>query len=159
MNTIGIQRVRCKRCGRTTNVLPSFLLAYRSFAVSAAEQLVTTYINHPDNWQQALKLMIDLATAYRWLRRLSAQANSRLPDIRKTLLKLNANCQFAQQLPGKVAAVSSQRDLLHRFITLTQQLFKAVLRLAKPKIVADADVFSFLNYFLATQTGKALLQC
>lgn len=158
VNTIAIQRVRCKRCGRTTNVLPSFLLAYRSFAVRAAEQLVTTYINHPDDWPQALKLMIELSTAYRWLRRLSQQANRSLADIRKALVQLKPHDPLIQPLKGPAGAVISQRDPLQQFIRLAQQLFQAAVRLIDPQTSDRSELFCFLNYFLATQTGQALLQ-
>jgi hypothetical protein len=138
--------------------LPSFLLADRSFAVAAAEQLVATYMKQPENWQQQLPLTMDLSTAYRWLRRLSNQANTSLPDIRKALLKLKTDDQLTQPFQTKVAPVTSNHDLLKRFFTFAQQLLEAVLYLAKPKPVADTNVFTFLNYFLATHTGKALLQ-
>ena len=158
VSEINIQRVRCKQCGRTTGVLPSFLLAYRTFAVAAAEQLIITYINHPDDWRQALKLMIELSTAYRWLRRLSDQANRSLVDIRTALLKLKPDYPLTRQLKGQPSALICQRDLLKRFIRLAEQLFKAVVRLVDAKTPVNSEPFCFLNYFLATSSGKALLQ-
>jgi hypothetical protein len=134
------------------------LLAYRSYAVAAAEQLIITYINHPDDWRQALKLMIELSTAYRWLRRLSNQANRSLPDIRTALLKLKPDYPLTRQLNIKPGALISQRDLLKRFIRLSQQLFKAAVRLIDAKTPVNSEPVCFLNYFLATATGKALLQ-
>ena len=158
MNIIHIQRVRCQKCGRTSAVLPSFLLAYRSFAVAAAQQLLSTYINHPDNWQPALKLMIELSTAYRWLRRLSQQANRSLTDIRAALLNLKPDYPLNKHINGKAASVISNRELLIRFVMLAQQLFQAAVRLNGNKQAGFTDSYCFLNYFLATQTGKALLQ-
>jgi hypothetical protein len=102
--------------------------------------------------------MIDLSTAYRWLRRLSDQANHSLVDIRTALLKLKPDYPLTRQLKGQPAALISQRDLLKRFIQLSQQLFKAAVRLIDAKTPANSDPFCFLNYFLATSTGKALLQ-
>lgn len=158
LNAIRIQRVRCKKCGRTSGVLPSFLLAYRSFAVAAAEQLLITYINHPDDWQQALKLMIELSTAYRWLRRLSQQANRSLADIRTALLNLKPDYPLNKQIKGQPASLTSHRELLIRFVTLSQQLFQAAVRLNSNKQPLSTNSFCFLNYFLAIQTGTALLQ-
>ena len=155
---INIQRVRCKRCGRTTNVLPSFLLADRSYAVVAVAQLVALYLHQADRWKQSLKLMIELSTANRWLRRLAEQATTSLPDIRTALLNLKPGYQLAGQLNGKPASLTSTRDLLQRFITLSEQLFQAVVRLVDPKTPVNRDPFGFLNYFLAIQTGRALLQ-
>jgi len=158
LNAIRIQRVRCKQCGRTSGVLPSFLLAYRSFAVAAAQQLLMTYINHPDDWQQALKLMIELSTAYRWLRRLRQQANGSLADIRTALLQLKPDYQLNKHIDGKPVSLTSNRELLRRFVTLSQQLFQAAVRRNGNKLAEFTDSYCFLNYFLASQTGKALLQ-
>ena len=102
--------------------------------------------------------MIDLSTAYRWLRRLSDQANHSLPDIRTALLKLKPDYPLTRQLKGQPAAVIFQRDLLQRFIRLADQLFQAAVRLVEPKTPVNSELFCFLNYFLATSTGKALLQ-
>lgn len=159
VNAIRIQRVRCKKCGRTSAVLPSFLLAYRSFAVAAAQQLLMTYINHPNDWHQALQLMIELSTAYRWLRRLSQQANRSLADIRTALLNLKPEYPLNKHINGKLASLTSTRELLIRFITLSQQLLQAAIRLNSNKQPLSTNLFCFLNYFLASQTGKALLQC
>jgi len=139
-------------------VLPSFLLAYRSFAVAAAQQLLMTYINHPDDWQQALQLMIELSTAYRWLRRLNQQANRTLPAIRAALLNLKPDHRLNRHINGKPASLTSNRELLIRFVTLAQQLFQAAVRLDGNKRAEFTDSWCFLNYFLATQTGNALLQ-
>lgn len=158
LNAIRIQRVRCKKCGRTSNVLPSFLLAYRSFAVAAAEQLLMTYINRPYDWRQALKLMIELSTAYRWLRRLSQQANRSLADIRTALLDLKPDYPLDRQIKGKPALLLTNRELLIRFVNLSQQLLQAAVRLNSNKQPLSTNSFCFLNYFLATQTGRALLQ-
>ncbi len=84
-NFIRIQRVRCKACHRTTNVLPSFLLAYKQHAVTVVNDLVNSYINRPDDWQGAPDIPVDLSTAYRYLRVLEQQANAALPEMRKTL--------------------------------------------------------------------------
>jgi transposase-like protein len=158
VTSINIQRVRCTRCGRTTNVLPSFLLAHRSYAVVAVEQLVARYLHQADVWKKSLNINIELSTAYRWLRRLIEQANTSLPDIRTALLNLKPNFQLTGQLNDKPAPLTSKRDLLKRFITLSEQLFQAVVRLVEPKTPVPSDPFCFLNYFLAIQTEKALLQ-
>jgi transposase-like protein len=158
LDAIRIQRIRCQKCGRTSAILPSFLLAYRSFAVAAAQQLLMTYINHPDDWQQALKLMIELSTAYHWLRRLRQQANRSLADIRTALLNLKPDYPLTKHINGKPVSLTSNRELLTRFVTLAQQLFQAAVRLNGNKLPEFTDSCCFLNYFLATQTGKALLQ-
>jgi len=153
-----IQRVRCKKCGRTTNVLPSFLLAHKKYAVVVVKQLVMTYINRPKDWKQFLDIDIDLATAYRWLPKLVAQANNSLPHIRKELLKLKPDHPIDDGIDKEPPQLTSTRKILKRFVSLAEQLFKAAVRLVDTKKPNDADSFCFLNYFLATQTGKALLQ-
>jgi hypothetical protein len=54
--------------------------------------------------------------------------------------------------------LTSNRELLIRFVTLSQQLFQAAVRLNGNKRAEFTDSCCFLNYFLASQTGKALLQ-
>lgn len=139
-------------------MLPSFLLAFRKYAVAAVKQLVTTYINRPDDWKQVLDINIELTTAYRWLRILVKQANNTLPDIRKALLKLKPDHPIADGIDKEPPQLTSTRKILKRFVCLAEQLFKAAVRLLDDKKPNDADSFCFLNYFLATQTGKALLQ-
>lgn len=134
------------------------MLPYKSYAVAALKELIITYLNHPDDWHQALKLMIDLSTAYRWLRRLNDQANRSLVDIRTALLQLKPDYPLTRQLNSKPAALISQRDLLQRFIRLSQQLFQVAIRLIDTKTPVNSEPVCFLNYFLATSTGKALLQ-
>lgn len=155
---IRIQRVRCKSCHKTTNVLPSFLLARKPYAVTALKELIITYIQQPEQWKRSPNLIIDISTAYRWLRILSQQANQSLPQIRKALLKLVPEYKISDHLSGRPTSLTSKRTLLKRLITLNARLFKAVVRLLEDKALVTEDAFGFLNYFLATQTANALLQ-
>jgi transposase-like protein len=152
---IKIQRVRCTGCGRTTNVLPSFLLAYKYFAVRMAKKLLLLIMEHPHDWKQALKPIIDMSTAYRWLRRFIRQANTSLPAIRKALLELVPDTRLIQ--PQSLAVMSTPA-IVTRFISLSQRLFQASVRLVDIKQPLVSDLFCFINHFLATATGKALLQ-
>jgi len=155
---VRIQRVRCKKCGRTTNVLPSFLLAQKSFAVAAVKELLTTFINHPQDWKQILGIDIDLATAYRWLRILTQQANQAMPQMRKALLKLKPDYKLTDQIDGKPALLTSRANVLQRFTSFAQKLHTEAVRLVDKNKPISTDYFCFLNYFLANHTGKALLQ-
>lgn len=153
-----IQRVYCKKCGRTTNVLPCFLLTQKSFTVAVVKELVTTFINHPQDWKQILDIDIDLATAYRWLRILTQQANEAMPAIRKALLTLKPGYKLIDQLDGTPVSLTHRRNVLHRLVCLVKKLhWQAVRLVGKNKSIAS-DYFCFLNYFLAHHTGKALLQ-
>lgn len=155
INDIHIQRVRCTGCGGTTNVLPSFLLAYKCFAVSVAKELLLTVMEHPHDWKQALKIMIELSTAYRWLRRFIRQANTSLPTIRKALLELKPDARLIQH---QSAPLMSTTAVINRFIRLSQRLFQATVRLVGKKQPLVTDLFCFINHFLATSTAKAMLQ-
>ena len=73
---------------------PCFPLAQKSFAVAALKELATTFINHPQDWTQIFDIDIDLATAYRWLRILTRQANQAMPEMRKALLQLKPDYQL-----------------------------------------------------------------
>jgi len=139
-------------------VLPSFLLAQKSFAVVVLRQLVTAFINHPQDWKQILEIDIDLATAYRWLRILTGQANQAMPEIRKALLKLKPDYQLTDQINGKPTLLTPRSNVLQRFISLAQKLHTEAVRLVDKNKPISTDCFCFLNYFLANHTGKALLQ-
>jgi len=151
---IHIQRVRCKHCGGTTNVLPSFLLAHKSHSVKTLEEMILSFVNDPDNWKQFLDSSIDLSKAYRWLRIMVKQANEVLPDIRKELLKLAPEHRVMDPEPEPFP---SNRIILKRLLAHGKQLFKAAVRLVDEKEPPGGELFSFLNYFLAKQSGKPLL--
>lgn len=158
MSRILIQRVRCKKCGRTTNVLPCFLLAQKSFAVAVVKELVKTFINHPQDWKQLFDIDIDLATAYRWLRILTQQANEAMPEIRKALLTLKPGYKLIDQLNGKPVSLTNSRNVLQRLVCLVKKLHQQAVGLVGKNKPISTDYFCFLNYFLANHTGKALLQ-
>lgn len=139
-------------------MLPSFLLAQKSFSTVVLKQLVTTFINHPQDWKQILETDIDLATAYRWLRMLTGQANQAMPEIRKALLKLKPDYQLTGLINGKPALFTPRSNMLERFIALAQKLHTQAVRLVDKNKPIASDYFCFLNYFLANHTGKALLQ-
>jgi hypothetical protein len=139
-------------------VLPCFLLAQKSYAVAVVKELVKTFINHPQDWKQLFDIDIDLATAYHWLLILTRQANQAMPEIRKALLKLKPGYKLIDQLNGKPAPLTPRTKLLQRFIFLVQKLHTEAVRLVGKNKPISSDYFCFLNYFLADNTGKALLQ-
>jgi transposase-like protein len=156
---IRIQRIRCKSCHRTTNVLPSFLLANKQHTVNVVEDLVTCYINQPDDWQGALDISIDISTAYRYLRALVQQVNDVLPELRKALLSIDPHYCLTEHIDGAPPSVTSKRSILQRFVALAQRLLTAGVRLARDHCSNPTELYPFINYFLATDTKKALLQC
>ena len=155
--SIRIQRIRCTQCGHATNVLPSFLLARKSYSVSLLKELVMSFVQHPDYWKDTVGITIDLSTAYRWLRLLHRQALESLPAIRKALLKFNPSHPVIDPTDVKAEALTTSRDILKRFLWLSEQLFKAAVRLVDDNYRQNDDLFCFLNYFLAKKTEKALL--
>jgi hypothetical protein len=151
---IRIQRVRCTRCGRTTKVLPSFLLAYKSFSIDVLKALLSAYLDDPINWKKSPQIYIDLSTAYRWLRTIELQAILALPDIRKELLELKPGHHL---FDPKTKPLLTRKALLDRFISCGEQLLKAAVRSIGKKGIPLTDPFCFLNYFLAKISGKPLL--
>jgi transposase-like protein len=151
---IRIQRLRCKRCGRTTHLLPSFLLSRRRYHVKLLEHLLLVFIDDPCNWKQRLDIALDLSTAYRWLRALHRQALEAMPEIRKELVRLVPEDPIKDH---PLEPVSSSFTVLERFLALSGRLFKAAVRLAEPEKSSKGNLFCFLNFFLAQQTEKALL--
>jgi len=155
---IRIQRVRCANCHRTTNVLPSFLLAHKQHAVNIIADLVTCYINQPNGWQGNPDIAVDVSTAYRYLRVLGQQANAALPELRKTLLHLHPHYCLTDHIDGIPPALASKRTILQRFLALAQRLLAEGVRLVDDDCGDPVTLYPFINYFLASQTGKALLQ-
>jgi hypothetical protein len=151
-----IQRVRCKVCGRTTNLLPSFLLAQKSFQVCEFEKVINLILNHSQDWKKLPSLPVDISTSYLWLRRFKEQVHESLPLLREKLLTLKPNTPVkTQSVP---TGLMSDVELLQQFLNVAQLLHQTTISLLKPQPPEDANVFSFLNYFLAQNTGKALLE-
>jgi len=157
-NQVKIQRIRCKNCHRTVNVLPSFLLANKKHAVKVVDDLVTCYINHPNDWHHSPDITMDLSTAYRYLRILTQQANDALPQLRKTLLCIHPNYRLNDHIDGNPTSVSERRRILQRFLSLAKRLLTEGVRLIDDSCVDAVTLYPFINYFLASQTGNALLQ-
>jgi hypothetical protein len=151
-----IQRIRCKVCGRTTNLLPSFLLAQKSFQVCVFEEVVNLLINHSQDWKKRPRLPVDISKIYLWLRRFKEQVHESLPLLREKLLTLKPNTPIkTQSVP---TGLVSEIELFQQFLNVAQLLHQTTISLLKPQPPEDANVFSFLNYFLAQHTGKALLE-
>jgi len=115
------------------------------------------FIKDPHDWKKSPGIMIDLSTAYRWLRVLKQQALQSLSTIRKELLKLKPDRPVMDAADALPEPLISTSVILKRFLSLTEQLFKAAMCLANKDNPENDDLFRFLNYFLARQTGKALL--
>ena len=154
---IRVQRIRCMNCGHTTNVLPSFLLAHKSYQVSELQELVLQVIKQPMDWKKSPDIVIDLSTAYRWLRRLKQQALQSLPTIRTKLLRIKPDHPVMDATNVQSEPLTATHVILKRFLSLTRQLFTAALCLVDKNGPENADLFCFLNHFLAKETGSALL--
>jgi transposase-like protein len=153
-DSIKIQRIRCQGCHLTTNVLPSFLLAHKSYHVHAVETLLNLFIDQHHCWKQSPDFPMDISTAYRWLRCLRVQVKFFLPRIRKALLELAPEMSFQD---NQAASVLSDQNLFSKLLILGEQLYMTVVRLNDNKDKPTADVLVFLNSFLASDSGKPLL--
>lgn len=154
---IRIQRIRCMNCGHTTNVLPSFLLVHKSYQVSELQELVFQVIKQPMDWKKSPDIVIDLSTAYRWLRRLKQQAIQSLPTIRKILLTIKPDHPVMDATDVQPEPLVAINVILKRFLSLAKQLFTAARCLVDTHAPENGDLFCFLNHFLAKETGNALL--
>jgi len=154
---IRIQRIRCTKCNHTSNVLPSFLLARRSYQVSVLKELITTFLNHPDDWHKSPEIIIDISTAYRWLRLLAQQAMECLPVVRRALLNIKPEHPVIDTTDAQPEGKTVTQIIFKRFLSLSEQLFKAAVCLVDKNNLQNEDLFCFLNYFLTKETGKALL--
>lgn len=154
LSSVKIQRIRCNDCLLSTNVLPSFLFAHKSYHVHALDTLLSLYIDQHHCWKQSPDFPMDLSTAYRWLRCLRVQTRFFLPRIRKALLELapETSCQDNQ-----AASVLTDQNLFGNLLTLGEQLYMTVVRLDGSKDKPTANVLVFLNSFLASDSGKLIL--
>jgi transposase-like protein len=154
LNFVKIQRIRCQNCHLSTNVLPSFLLAHKSYHVHALETFLSLYIDQHHCWKQSTDFPMDLSTAYRWLRCLRVQVKFFLPRIRKALLELapELSCQDKQ-----AASVPSDQNLFSNLLALGEQLYMTVVRLDCNHNEPATHILVFLNSFLASDSGKAFL--
>jgi transposase-like protein len=151
---IRIQRLRCKNCSRTFSLLPSFLLAHRPHSVACLKTVVYLFITSGKDWKKSPDLAVDLSTTYRWLRLLRRQIVTFLPAIRKTLLHL---APATAGLDAKTETLLSDSVLYKRFLDVGEQLYQPAVRLADAPMDSQADIFNFLNFYLAKQTGHPLL--
>jgi len=153
-----IQRIRCKGCGRTTNILPSFLLARKSHSIGALKALIELFIiNDTKDWKKHFDLSLDISTAYRWIRSLKEQALMALPEIRKTLLELKPEQSIGDVSEAHPMVFTSAEFFLKRFLKITEQLFAEAVRLTDGTMHQNSDLFCFLNHFLAYKMGQPLL--
>lgn len=122
--------------------------------MSCLKTLIGLFTTLGHNWKKSPDVMVDLSTAYRWLRILRLQIVTYLPAIRKTILHL------APETSGFDANTEislSDQVLFQRFVEMGEQLYQAAVRLTDAQTDFQADLFSFLNFFLARQTGHPLL--
>lgn len=157
LQEIRIQRIRCKHCGRTTNVLPAFLLAQKSYSVYTSEHLLNLVLNNRHNWKERFELSLDISTAYRWLRYFRKQIIDSLPHIRKTLIELKHDIFFRDETDGIPLRFTSDHILFNRFLKISNALFTEAVHLVGKKSHQKRDLFCFLNFFLYQQTEKPLL--
>jgi transposase-like protein len=151
---IRIQRIRCKSCGHTFSLLPSFLLAHRSHSVTCLKIVVHSLITLGKDWKKSPDVLVDLSTAYRWLRILRIQILFMLPAIRKTLLHMAPE---TAGFDAKTKMLLSDPVLFKRFLDVGEQLYKAAVRLADAKEETETEIFNFLNFFLTKNLGHPLL--
>lgn len=154
---IRIQRIRCKKCGKTINVLPSFLLARKSHTVYAFRDLLYLFLNNEQEWKKLLDLSLDVRSAYRWLDRFKKQIIQTLPHIRKVLIQIKPSKFFIDETEGKPLSLTSTHTLFKRFLKITNTLLTEAVRLVDKESQQNSDMFCFLNLFFYNQTGKPLL--
>lgn len=99
-------------------------------------------------------MLVDLSTAYRWLRILRLQILSMLPAIRKTLLHMAPE---TIGFDAKTETLLSDPVLFKRFLDVGEQLYKTAVCLADAKEDTKTELFNFLNFFLAKNLGHPLL--
>jgi hypothetical protein len=122
--------------------------------MTSLKTLIYLFTTLGHTWKKSPDVMMDLSTAYRWLRILRLQIVTYLPAIRKTILQLAPETRC---FDAKVEIALSDPVLFKRFVEMGEQLYQAAVRLTDAQIDFQADIFSFLNFFLARQTGHPLL--
>lgn len=156
-----IQRIRCKKCGRTEQVLPAFLLGRRHHPISVLTELAQTHIETQGSlaqtYLQTPEAPIALCTFYRWTNALLRQLNSGLPLLQSTLLNLEPASSLYLSRDGPENGAETLRRYLKQTLAITLQLAEAAVRL-NPRFEPElTEPFLLLNGFLHEVTGKALL--
>jgi len=154
-NALRIQRIYCKNCKRTTNVLPCFALAFKPFFTFALEQLVNTIIENHKDWRKWLDSSIELSTAYKWLKQLKPQIQTTLPTIREKILTLKPNTVVISE---STVLPMTEISELESFVRYAQQLQQLAISLSENDLPSATNLFCFLNVFVYQQTGKPLLR-
>jgi hypothetical protein len=129
-------------------------LAHKSFSIDVLKALLSAFLHDTINWKKSPHILIDISTAYRWLRIIEIQAKFALPDIRKELLLLKPTHHLFHP---KTKPLLTRKALFHRFISCGEQLLKAAVRRIGNQDISLTDPYCFLNYFLAKTSGKPLL--
>lgn len=152
---IRVQRIRCTHCLRTTHVLPSFLLFRKSSQVLMLEKLVTVYINHEGDWKKSPEIVMDISTAYRWLRRFGDQVKASMPVLRAAFVEIDPLHRVRGPSEGQAGMCPD--ILFRRFLDLAEQLARSAVHLVEDNDDKKPDIYFFLNYFLWQKTTKPLL--
>lgn len=121
------------------------------------KELVTIFINNPDDWHKSNEIKIDISAAYRWLRLLAQQAMECLPILRRALLNIKPEHPVMDTTDAQPEGKTDTQIIFKRFLSLSAQLFKAAVCLVDKNNPKNEDLFCFLNYFLTKETGNALL--
>jgi hypothetical protein len=137
-----VRRCRCRRCGRTHALLPSFLLAYRRDLVAAVAGAVAGAVGGTGHRTLARPAGVPAATVRGWLRR--ARRN---PPARATLIRMLVD------LGGEPPRPSARGDPLNWLV----DAIAAVHQTARARLAA-IDECPF-NVASAITNGRLLGRC
>jgi len=185
---IRIQRFFCLVCHHTCSVLPAFLLGHVHYTTTTVAPYVDYIAAHQSAsiaqaWAQdpANGFPLDLATLYRWFKRLAFRCTFLITMLEKEVLDLAPETDLAaleklivqraairQRLlatpsPADTTSVTASALTLHVLcqssLELTRKLLRRVGKLRRTP--QDARVagppLAFLNFFCWQKTGQALL--
>jgi len=183
---IRIQRFFCLVCRHTCSVLPAFLLGHVHYTATTVAPYVDYLAAHEpasiaEAWAHALAdgFPLDLATLYRWFKRLAFRLTFLLAMIEKELLELAPEADLASlekfiikrtairgrwpESPQDTTRTTTSGLTLHALCQSNSRLAGHLLRttgklrrLSQDPAGARSPLL-FLNFFCCQKTGQALL--
>jgi transposase-like protein len=112
-----IKRWRCKECGRTVSVLPSFLLRYRQYLLRVIGAVLTLRYEGLASWAAILANVAEigypaLRTIQRWCRSFREQAGRWLKAVQEWLAQQDSRSGWLDAQGDALKAGSPEQALL-----------------------------------------------
>jgi len=148
--TIRIQRVRCKKCHKTSSLVPTFLVPYKSVSMFIIQDFVNSYVYTDNSIAQICndsQVTKELDTLYRWMKNLIHNARQYTPFFLSHLLHLNSE-SAVPELIALIAHQSNRKAQLLAFIAAADYLLQESHSLLLFHTFSQHRILEFISYLL-----------